>query len=107
MNYSILLRNNTTKETSVFNKTDQENSRLYYHFKNVDTSNLDEGEYTYYIILNPESETITIYPNNIEKSTINGETIVIVATGLVRVGNYDSRNNNTEYNYGQKYKQYR
>ena len=105
MAYSLILLNNTTKKTKLYiYSPDLEDSRLYYHFQGLDTSDLDEGEYTYYLVENEETDPIEVYPNNVRKSTMNGKPIQIVAVGIIRIGNYTRPS--TEYNPSSTYKQY-
>lgn len=130
MNYTLIIRNNLTKKVNVINSFSQ-NDGIFLKFEDLDFSDYDDGEYTLYVIQNEEELPIVIYQNNVPKTQItstkyilvNGDSIFtdngaiiyidgdayqmpiqIVATELMRIGNYQP--NNKQYNKERTFKQY-
>lgn len=64
-------------------------SGIYYHFKDLEID-VPDGEYTYYIVPDDKSTD----PQN------------AINTGLLRVGDVETKRNNTEYYNDRKYKEY-
>lgn len=82
----LLFKNNVSKIESEYQVTDLCDSKLYYHFENfVLQEGLPDGEYNY-----------ELYDNN----------NVLVAQGLVQIGNYVPKNTITYENNKTTYKQY-
>lgn len=102
MKYSIILQNTLTKKPYVFNVEDI-GSSLFYNFE-IDVATLDEGEYKLFLITNDEWSEITINPTNIEESKMGNETINIITTDVMRIGNFTATT--TKYNSVKNFKTY-
>jgi len=106
MNYTLLLKNNLDKTVHQLNVTDTDTSSIYYVFKDVQID-LTNGEYTYWLVPNDGQKEIVINPNDIEKSTIDGNAIEVAVKGLCQVGEYINRSTKSQYEGNKEYKQYR
>lgn len=103
-NHIIILQNTTTKQCTIYNVVDEnDGSGIYYKFQ-IDTTNLQDGEYKLYLTDNQLTGEVVINQNNIDKTTIDGDEINIIATELVRVGNYTTTT--TTYNQVRNFKTY-
>lgn len=75
VNLTLTLFNRYTNEKTIFNMVDFEDNELYYIIKNIDLSELNNGEYEY-----------TLLDNTNE---------VILSVGIIQIGPRDT--SNTEY----------
>lgn len=85
MVYTITFTNNLTKVSYSLEAEELGDSKIYFHFKDLEID-FPDGEYTYKVFP-PDSETP-------------------ITTGLARVGNVETKRNNTEYSNDRQYKQY-
>ena len=88
----LVLKSTVTKKTSEYQVTDAADSHLFYHFPEFQLEGeYDDGEYEY------------------ELYDVSNEEDVLVAQGLLQIGDYkENENNRTTYeNTNGTYKQYR
>ena len=88
----LVLKSTVTKKTSEYQATDAADSHLFYHFPEFQLEGeYDDGEYEY------------------ELYDVSNEEDVLVAQGLLQIGDYnENENNRTTYeNTNGTYKQYR
>ena len=116
--YLLIIQNTTTKQIYFKMVGDCGDSKLYFHFPDVDLSDLTTGEYRYMLFEAPADEDIVvILQNDPRRTTIKDNKYILVAdnkiltaddvvlvytgedydtplccvaTGLMKVGKYDS-----------------
>lgn len=99
--FRLIFRNNLTKVVSVFSDIDTSASRDFYRF--AFPQGLEKGEYDYYITA--DGGTLVLDPNDVRKSTIDGEKMPVYDCGVAMVGKI-SRGVTTEYKISKTYEQY-
>ena len=132
--YILLVQNTTTKEIHHYYVEDDLSSKLYYHFEDVDLSELETGEHRYFLYETPENidEPIFILQNDPRVVMYSEDTYVLVsgnklltaedvilvikgeeyqvqlccvASGLIKVGSYKA--DGKQYDLPKQYKQYK
>lgn len=98
--YRILWRNTATQEVTVQSAEDASGSEMYYTFPVPE--GLAKGEYEYFIVA--DGGELELATNDIRKSTIDGEQIVIYDRGLAQVGTISAHD--ITYNIAKTYEQY-
>ena len=116
--YLLIIQNTTTKQIHFKMVGDCGDSKLYFHFPDVDLSELETGEHRYLLFEAPADEDIVvILQNDPRRTTIKDNKYILVAdnkiltaddvvlvytgedydtplccvaTGLMKVGKYDS-----------------
>lgn len=126
MNYSLILQHTVTKEVYTYNLENKNYSENIYYKFDITLEDMDDGEYQYILFENPNKYDIIIDTNNIYRSELYGNPVILVtysntltngteilvagtpisilSSGLMRVGNYD--NNKYQYDYQSKYTAY-
>lgn len=97
--FRILWRNTATQEVTVQSAANSSESDMYYTFP---VPTLSRGEYEYFIIA--DGGELEVKTNDIRRSTIDGEAVVIYDRGLAQVGEISA--NDTTYNIAKTYEQY-
>lgn len=126
---TIILQNTVTKEIYSYNLTDNTPNSIYYEFE-IELGNMNDGEYEYILIENPNRLKVVSNFNNVFKSELAdpfilvdlsggslttgakimisemGETypIDVLSYGLLRIGDYKTPK--TEYNNTSHYTYY-
>lgn len=131
--YLLIIQNTTTKKIYWRMVGDCEDSKLYYHFPDVDLRELEVGEHRYMLFESPAEEDVTvIMQNDPRRTTITDNKYILVAdnkiltaddvvlvvtgedyqkplcckaTGLIKVGNYEA--DNKQWDKPMEYKQYK
>lgn len=116
--YLLIIQNTVTKKIYPFLVGDCQDSRMYYHFEDVDLRELEVGEHRYLLFEAPEEDARTVVLQNDPRRTtvtdnkyilvsdnkiLTADDVVLVytgegyqtplcckATGLIKVGNYTS-----------------
>lgn len=126
MNYSLVLQHTVTKQIYIYNLNNQNYSENIYYKFDITLEDMDDGEYQYILFENPNKYDIIIDTNNIYRSELYGNPVILVtysntltngteilvagtpisilSSGLMRVGNYD--NTKYQYDYQSKYTAY-
>lgn len=97
--FRILWRNTATQEVTVQSAVNTSESDMYYTFP---VPSLERGEYEYFVIA--DGGELEVKTNDIRRSTIDGEQVLIYDRGLAQVGEL-SRKDET-YNIVKTYEQY-
>ena len=133
LEYLLIIQNTTTKKIYWRMVGDCEDSKLYYHFPDVDLSELETGEHRYMLFEPPADEdVVVIMQNDPRRTTITDNKYILVAdnkiltandvvlvytgedyqkplcckaTGLIKVGNYEA--DNKQWDKPMEYKQYK
>ena len=131
--YILIIQNTTTKKIYTFLVDDCQDSRMYYHFEDVDLRELEVGEHRYLLFEAPEEDARTVVLQNDPRNTtvtqnkyilvsdnkiITADDVVLVytgedyqaplccvATGLIKVGDYAA--SNKQWDKPMEYKQYK
>lgn len=131
--YLLVLQNTTTKKIYFRMVGDCSDSRLFYHFPDVDLKELEVGEHRYLLFEAPADEDVTvIMQNDPRRTTITDNKYILVAdnkiltaddvvlvytgddyqtplcckaSGLIKVGNYTS--DTKQWDKPMEYKQYK
>lgn len=101
MTYRLIFRNTMTKEVFVFQYQDESNTSTFYRFPLP--MGMTPGEYEYYIV--QSGGTLNLYPNEVRRSTIDGQPLHIYDNGVAQVGRI-GRQDQT-YNIERTYEQYK
>lgn len=122
---TIIFQNTTSKEIFSYNIEDNTPDGIYYEF-DIELKDMQDGEYEYLLIENPDRLKVVSNYNNVYKSDIANPVVIvnnalpltaedkilvwsmgevcpieILAFGLCRIGNY--KTSKTEYNKQTKY----
>lgn len=131
--YLLIIQNTTTKKVYWKMVGDCEDSKLYYHFPDVDLSELEVGEHRYMLFEPPADEdVVVIMQNDPRRATVTDNKYILVAdnkiltaddvvlvytgedyqtplyckaTGLIKVGDYEA--DNKQWDKPMEYKQYK
>lgn len=84
--YTIILQNSVTKEIFSYNLDDSTPNSIYYEFE-IELQDMNDGEYEYLLIENPDKLKVISDFNNAFKSEI-GDPVVLVdlSSGTLTVG---------------------
>ena len=84
MDYLMILQNTTTKHIKWMMVDDCEDSKLYYHFPDVDLSDLEVGEHRYLIFNPPADDDVTvIMQNDPRRTTVTDNKYILVADNKI------------------------
>ena len=131
--YLLLIQNTTTKKIYPFLVGDCQDSRMYYHFEDVDLRELEVGEHRYLLFEAPEEDARTVvFQNDPRRTTVTDNKYILVAdnkiitaddvvlvytgedyqtplccvaTGLIKVGDYVTKSR--QWDKPMEYKQYK
>ena len=131
--YLLLIQNTTTKKIYPFLVGDCQDSRMYYHFEDVDLRELEVGEHRYLLFEAPEEDARTVvFQNDPRRTTVTDNKYILVAdnkiitaddvvlvytgedyqtplccvaTGLIKVGDYVAKSR--QWDKPMEYKQYK
>ena len=130
--YLLIIQNTTTKQIYFKMVGDCGDSKLYFHFPDVDLSELETGEHRYLLFEAPEDDArLVLLQNDPRRFTVTDNKYILVAdnkiltaddvvlvytgedyqtplccvaTGLIKVGDYD--NDTKQWDKPQEYKTY-
>lgn len=97
--FRILWRNTATQEVTVQSAVNTSASDMYYTFP---VPTLSRGEYEYFVIA--DGGELEVKTNDIRRSTIDGEQVLIYDRGLAQVGELSRKD--VTYNIAKTYEQY-
>ena len=131
--YLLIIQNTTTKQIHFKMVGDCGDSKLYFHFPDVDLSELETGEHRYLLFEAPEDDAkLVLLQNDPRRFTVTDNKYILVAdnkvltaddvvlvytgedyqtplccvaTGLIKVGDYE--NDAKQWDKPQEYKQYK
>lgn len=129
----MIIQNTTTKTIYIRFVEDSDDSKLYFHFQDVDLAELEAGEHRYLLFEAPEDEAkLVLLQNDPRRFTVTDNKYILVAdnkiltaddvvlvytgedyqtplccvaTGLIKVGDYT--NDAKQWDKPQEYKQYK
>lgn len=104
MYYTFLIQNNVTKETFSWILEDLAPESVYHKFEIELEDDMDDSEYQWILIENPNQLEIQIAVNDIFKSLLIGGDTVIESYGLLKIG---PKKPVTQYNKETVYVQYK
>jgi hypothetical protein len=84
MEYILIIQNTTTKQIYIFFVADCEDTKLYFHFPDVDLSKLETGEHRYLLFEAPEEGARTVLlQNDPRRYTVTDNMYVLVADNKI------------------------